>query len=97
MRPITSILLLRVYNDRTDRFGSFGAFDVRPAGGPFGLGAEEARTGGYSPGGEISQRAPLMGQGGYQNLDPNYSSQPNVVASKPSSGYQAVPGPIDSP
>lgn len=115
LRPITSIVLLRVYNDRNDRFGTFGAFDARPAGGPFGFGGTVEGAGvaagsrAYPPGNESDQRTPLVGPGGYEDLDSRYrqskwtgnqaqpptSAAPSGVVS--TGGYQAVPGPIDSP
>lgn len=102
LRGITSIVLLRIYNDRNDRFGTYGGAGV------FGSGSDRApflNSGGSS--GHHHRAA------GYQDID---SQAPTAVlsgGSSPSNGppmqaaalsggggnntaYQSVPSPIHS-
>lgn len=81
--------------------GTFGAFDARPAGGPFGFsGSMEAGTI-YPPGNDIEQRTPLVGASGYEDLDSRYrqgkwmgnQAQPPTSTAVSTGGYQAGPSP----
>ena len=94
LRGITSIVLLRIYNDRNDRFGTYG-LDRSPFAG---TGIRDAFGGGGRS----------MPNNGYQDLDSQVPT--SIVTGSPLSGqtpaaaatqsanvpYQSVPSPIHS-
>jgi len=102
VRAITSIVLLRIYNDRNDRFGAYNI--ERPFSS--GTGIRDAFSGGFS--GRGAGRS-----GGYEDLDGptsvvssgaggNVSSTTAAAASAQTNQagnvpYQSVPSPIHTP
>jgi len=95
LRAITSIVLIRIYNDRNDRFGSYHI--ERPFSSGTGIrdaftgGLGGGRTGGYEdldgPTSVVSGTSPAGGNG------PSPSSH-NQSTNVP---YQSVPSPIHAP